>query len=402
MGLTIVETIALFDANWHGHHPTYLKLITKVLLDSDYKVWLLCQRPAEVEQWVKQNTDEKKLKYLKTYKISRMLPKNYITWWVWGLQNWINASNYIKTLEKQNGYKPDIVLFLKVDDFTKGLLTAHWIDTIFPYAWSGIYIFLKFQLKIKLPFIQKSIYPLFLAFSAKNCKSIGILQEDCASKFQSIINKPVVVLPDVTDGSQPSQNDLVQTILQKARGRKIIGLIGGQDKRKGSFTLLEIAKRCKDKDWFFLFAGKMNYHRSDRELEQLKRVIGNEKHWENCFFHFNRIPDECDFNGVFDLCDVIFAVYPDFQHSSNIITKAALFRKPIIVASEKLMAKRVEEFNIGTSCKQGDIEDCIKKIGMLLEDKLPDPMYEEYYNNHSITNLEIQLKSIIDLSLEKK
>lgn len=396
-----MKTVALFDANWHGHHPTYLKLITKIFLESDNRVWLLCQRPEEVEQWLQQNTKEKKLINLKAYKISKMLPKNYITWWFWGLHNWINASNYIKALEKQNNYKPDIVFFLKVDDFTKGLLTARWVDTIFPYAWSGIYIFLKLQLKIKLPFIKKSIYPLFTAFSAKNCKSISVLQEDCASKFQSIINKPIVVLPDITDGSKPTQNDLVQAILQKARGRKIIGLIGGQDRRKGSFTLLEIARRCKDKGWFFLFVGKMNYPRSDKELEKLKRVIENEKHWENCFFHFNRIPDESDFNGIFNLCDLIFAVYQDFPYSSNILTKAALFRKPIIVASGKLMAKRVEKFNLGVSCKQGDVEDCIKKIGIIFENSLPDPMYEEYHNKHSITNLEIQLKSLIDLSLEK-
>ena len=62
------------------------------------------------------------------------------------------------------------------------------------------------------------------------------------------------------------------------------------------------------------------------------------------------------------------------------------------------MAKRIEQFNLGASCRQANIDDCIRKIDMIFENKLPEPMFEEYYHNHSINNLEIQLKSIIDLS----
>ncbi len=395
-----METIAVFDVNFHGHHPTYLKLISKALLDNNYRVWLFCQEANDVKTWLQQNIRENRIKNLRAFTLSSVPSRGIFSPISWGLRNWKYASNYIKTLAREEHYQPDLVFFPKVDDYTPGVLSGRWVDYVFPYSWSGLFIHQRVQNKYDLKsFIRRSLQPLS-AFTAHRCKSIGVLQEDCIVKLQSAVKKPIFEFPDVTDESPPSHTDLTKRIIEIARGRKIIGLIGGQDKRKGSFTLLEVARRCKNKDWFFIFVGKMNYYRSDRELDQLKRIIGNRKEWDNCFFHFKRIPDEGEFNALINLCDIIFAAYHNFCHSSNIMTKAALFKKPVLVSSGKLMEKRVKSFGIGLSCKEGDVKDCIRKISELIDNKLTSPGYSEYYHYHSKEKFIDRINLMIKCGLE--
>jgi hypothetical protein len=213
-------------------------------------------------------------------------------------------------------------------------------------------------------------------------------------------SKPVDILPDVTDESLPAATRLTEEILQKAKGRKIIGLIGGQDRRKGSFLLFEIARCCRHKkSWFFLFSGKMNYAKSDRELESLKKIIGDQSAWENCFFHFEHLTDESHFNAVVDICDVIFAVYRNFPFSSNIMTKAALFNKPMVVSAGKLMAHRVNKFDLGTSCDPDEIDACIDAIGKVIDHPPPQKKYRNYLHRHSKDLFQSRFKALIQKGL---
>ncbi|MGM0608965.1 MAG: glycosyltransferase, partial [Candidatus Muiribacteriota bacterium] len=194
----------------------------------------------------------------------------------------------------------------------------------------------------------------------------------------------------------PIKTNLIEQILTQANGRKIIGLIGGQDKRKGSFTLFKIAKECKHKNWFFLFVGRFNSDKSDKELKKLKNLISKEKNLSNCFFHFHRIPNENEFNSLISICNVIFAVYHNFYCSSNIMTKAAIFKKPIIVNKYGLMAKRVKKYNTGIVCNEKNISDCIKAISEVLNDKQTIRNYSLYSNDHSQVKFISQIEYLIN------
>jgi hypothetical protein len=298
------------------------------------------------------------------------------------------------------GFKPDLVFFLKVDDFVKGLLTGRWIDRVFPYNWAGIYIHLRFPVRYKLTFFRKRFYQPFAAFASKKCRRIGILQEDAADRLKGLTSKPIDILPDVSDESPPAASRLTEQVLQKANGRKIIGLIGGQDRRKGSFLMFDIARRCQHKsNWFFLFCGKMNYANSDREIESLKKIIGNPGAWQNCFFHFKHLPDESCFNAVVGICDVIFAVYRNFPFSSNIMTKAALFEKPMVVSAGNLMARRVEKFDLGTSCDPDDLDACIHAIENVMDHPPAPDGYRNYHYQHSKDQFQSRFRALIEKSL---
>ena len=314
----------------------------------------------------------------------------------WGFRNWRYAGRCINRLHSYLGYGPDLVVFLKIDDYTKGILTGNWIDITFPYHWTGIYIHLRFPKRHPLNFFRKTCYQPFSAFRSKRCQSVATLQEDITRQFGQIIAKPVHTIPDMTDEAPPIESALTAKIKVKAGERKVIGLIGGQDRRKGSFLFLEIARRCQDRNWLFLFCGKMNYEKSDRELEQLKDIIGDELTWNNCFFHFEHIPDERHFNAVIDTCDVLFTVYQNFPFSSNIMTKAALFRKPIVVGAGGLMAQRVKSFDLGTCCIPEDTDNCIRAIEAALERTVSGSSYAKYFSLHSQKRFRTKFFSLIE------
>ena len=56
-----------------------------------------------------------------------------------------------------------------------------------------------------------------------------------------------------------------------------------------------------------------------------------------------KIPDESCFNALIAESDLIFAAYKQFTGSSNLLTKAAAFRKPVIVSRGLCMGRRVEQ-----------------------------------------------------------
>ena len=78
------------------------------------------------------------------------------------------------------------------------------------------------------------------------CPAIALLDEGIVEKLQQRINKTIISFPDFADDSPPEMDcSLVKQILIKANGRKIIGLVGGQDKRKGFLTLLRVSQKSK-------------------------------------------------------------------------------------------------------------------------------------------------------------
>jgi hypothetical protein len=240
-----------------------------------------------------------------------------------------------------------------------------------------------------MTFIRKRYYQPFSVFRSKRLNTIGILQEDAVDRLEQLTLKEVTLLPDITDESVPKEGRLAQAIIKKAHGRRIIGLIGGQDRRKGSFLFLEIARNCRDRNWLFVFVGKMNYENSDRQLEELKKSIHKEDDDFNCFFHFERIPEEGEFNAIVNLCDVIFSVYRNFPFSSNIMTKAALYHKPLVVSAGKLMAHRVSKYGLGSTCDCEDVDDCIQAIQKVIDNP---PSAENFRNYYELQSRDLFLK----------
>ncbi len=385
------KVVVLVDCNKHGHHPTYQKLLTKYFLERGFFVLLICSEPQLVNYWIKGNININLLQNFSFLGINPINKHTFLLKHFSAILNWFVISSFIKKFSRQTLKRPDLVFFLKFEDMTQGfLINKYLFDLLFKCSWSGIYIHFPNTPGKRKAIVHKFFYNSNALFRSKYFLKIHTLQENCVSYLEQKTGKPVILLPDFTDISVSKESRLANLIKAKSKGKKIIGCLGGQDTRKGTLTLLKIAEILKNDDkLFFVFIGKMNYLKSDLELDRIKKWIAekNISAYGNCFLYFNRLESEAEFNSIFKICDVIFAVYKNFFYSSNIMTKAAYFKIPIVVNHQGLMAERVKRHQIGALCGSEDLSSCIRAIKSVLANKPSKDNFEKYYANHSLEKL---------------
>lgn len=131
---------------------------------------------------------------------------------------------------------------------------------------------------------------------------------------------------------------------------------------------------------------------------KLQRLVQSPPH--NCFLHFGRIPDEPQFNALVNECDVLFVVYEDFPYSSNMLTKAAIFKKTVVASETFCIGERVRKFELGLTIPEGDVAKCIEALHHLCSPEsnthLLNPDFEGYQRLNSLEQLHHAFLSILD------
>lgn len=396
-----MKVIVLIEDSWTGHRPTYLKLFNKTLLELGHQVITFCPEPHELESWIKTHCQPKAEQY-QVFEFrkpaSTRSPLQQLHPILNSVNLWRNAKVSVDRAFHKLGRIPDLVFFCVLDGYLVTGLTQHLIDQIFPYPWSGLYFHPR-HMRLAPKFW--SVFPAFAqphaGLYSAHCLAIALLDEGITDRFKSsFFGKTILNFPDCTDASEPDLSfPLIQEIKEKAQGRKIIGLLGSQSRRKGIFKLVEVANKMASENFFFVFAGKL-YPKtfSKKEHTKLLEIIGS--NLNNCFFYWNVIPDGSRFNGLVSLCDILFAAYDRFPHSSNTLNKAATFAKPIIVSNGYCMAERVEKFNLGVSIHEDSVEECIEAIHFLDSTPLNKPNFQGYLNAHAIDKLSPAFQGILD------
>ena len=363
-----LQTIALIDPFWTGHHSTYIKLFTKAVLSLDCSVIVFCPEPREVMAWVAVNCQNDQERF-NVFELHEPVPSHFpyepVQTALNGFNMWRSAAQAIKRARRETGVRPDLVFFTWLDSYLGFCKNRHIIDLLFPYQWTGLY-FQPWYLRNyrQLSDIQGPPREYDVELIARGCRGVGILDEGVANLLCArVAPKPVVVFPDVADSSPPDRDyPLMHDIIRKAKGRRIISIIGGLARRKGMFTLLEAASQMQSDDCFFLFAGVPSL--TTEEETTLKKIVSDSP--ENCYFHFGFIPGEPQFNALVEFSAILYAAYEGFPFSSNLLTKAALFEKPVIVSNGYCMGERVTALQIGESIHEGNVAECIAAIRRLL------------------------------------
>jgi glycosyltransferase involved in cell wall biosynthesis len=253
-----------------------------------------------------------------------------------------------------------LVFFAWLDSYVAGCLPVRLIDWWFPFRWSGLFFHprhLRALGKDGKP--RKGRFALPETFVAKSewASSVAVLDAGVLNLLRAELHgKPAIVLPDFTDELPPAEHcSLAGEIRLNARGRKIIGLLGGLEHRKGLLTLIRIMKQSVESNWYCVFAGVLLEQTfSKDELAEVRTFFGTQR--GDCFFYLNKIPDDAQFNAVINVCDVLFAMYENFPHSSNLITKAAIFGKSILVSRGGYMEEVVRDYQLGESVPAGDVQ----------------------------------------------
>ncbi|MFN6271296.1 MAG: glycosyltransferase family 1 protein [Microcystis sp.] len=397
-----MKTIALVDSIRGGHHPTYFKIFAKTLLELGHEVIALSPEPEEVSQWVASHCPELASNF-HSFELHEPSPSQFscrrLQARAMAVACWQRVAQSIQEISSKLGKAPDITFFAWLDTYL-GLIPAI-TDPIFPYPWSGLY-FQPGYLRIppKLRWMRHGILNPLSVLKSPHCPVVAVLDEGIADKLQQKLNKPVVVLTDITDESPPDMDfEIVKKIRAKAAGRKIVGLLGSLDRRKGTLTLLEVSQQVSDR-WFFVFAGRLAEPAfTAAELAKIEEIV--KANPDNCFFYWNSIPDGSGFNAVVQVCDVLYAAYENFPYSSNILTKAAIFEKPVIASKNYCMGERVEKFNLGYGIEGGSVSQCVSILERLHEELSTgslsiQPDFEGYRRLHSIEQLISAFQKILE------
>lgn len=384
-----MKNIVLIDPFLGGHNLTYRQLLAQTLLDLNNRVATFCPDPSELSQWIQEKCNHS-AEVFHAIEIQEPKPsffpfnRNIIL----SFLRWKYAATAIDRLSFKTGQKPDLVFFGYLDPYLHPYLPPSLIDIIFPYEWSGLY-FLPSHLRSQENFLARQM-GIFkkqeFVLKSSHCRSIAVLDEGITEKLKIAVRKPVITFPDVTDSCTPDMNFTIATqIRERKRGKKVISLLGSITKRKGVLRFLDITKKLSCEKYLFVLAGQLCKDSfNSKQLNYIEAIFNS--YPGNCLFYFHRISEESQFNALVAESDIIFAVYENFKHSSNILTKAAFFRKPVVVSDSHCMGERVQKFRLGLTVKENDISSIIEAIEYLSKDsnlknlKLDFESYQKLHN----------------------
>lgn len=359
-----MTTVALVDPIWTGHHPTYLRFYSEALLEAGCRVMAFCSQPERLRSML--STDGISLEDWQgvfyqsspqpARKVSRVAARSA------ALERLAGLSETLARAEKTEKASIDLVFFSYLDAFIGHWLTGWDFGRMLGKQFSGLY-FRPTHLRIKPRYgwlRRGSLNPLNpdAALLSSFCRSVAVLDEGIAQDLSKRLRgKPVICFPDLTDEQfSETPTALESEIREKAGRRKIVGLLGALDKRKGVLPFIQYAARFEDRPLFFLMAGALASHTfTEEENLSINWFMENPSH--NSYVHNGFIENDIAFNGLVRCCDLLYAVYHRFPYSSGLLTKAACAQVPIVVSDRFLMAERVRRFNLGFVVREDSAED---------------------------------------------
>jgi hypothetical protein len=217
--------------------------------------------------------------------------------------------------------------------------------------------------------------------------AVATLDEGIRGKIEAMIAPgKCVVFPDATNCAPPgiAPDTLAGQLRKFAEGRKIVLLSGMLYPQRGVDAFLQVA--MVNPQWCFALVGELPCFAD----EVAGRALLDEflsKH--PCgFFHPHKVPDGPAYNGLFAASDVVWNLHLDWPGSSNTLTKAALFEKPVVVGDGHLLAERTRQFRLGEVCREDSIPSISQALHAILDSpeswkESQQPRWREYREAHS-------------------
>ncbi|MEO5715745.1 MAG: hypothetical protein ABIT37_19860 [Luteolibacter sp.] len=412
MSSTRAKTVALIDPLWVGHHPMYFSQFTASFLRNGANVIGLCPAPEAAM------TDLRKVICGEAADLDgrvffHELPSGKRSFFNGRFEGdplrtflrWKSAADHLSDAEALSGMRADLVYFPYLDSYLRFLPFSGVPHFLLNRPWSGLYLRNHHHGEKASP--KKSLRLLAKGdaiLQSDLCPGIGVLDERFIPAMEKLSGKNVIAYPDVTQANLPEQpSPLAVAVKQKAAGRGIIGIIG-LERRKGFLTLLRTAELARDKGrpYYFVCAGTIRLQEfSATEREQIGTLVKKIAAGEIDNLHFDpnagRIPDEADYNSLFSTFDIAWAAYEDFQGSSGTLSKAAAFEIPCIATAGECVGHRVENYQLGINIPEGDAEEALAAIPLLLGGQTLSPDYAAYREHHSQERLDRILAELLDL-----
>jgi len=425
----------LLATSWTGHHPSYCAEMIRACADFSSRIYVLC--PPEANPLERVGGPHALLEKVSVVIHCNSADRTGFRKFRDILADLREMRSHVLTIKQTHPGERTFIFHTSLDSWCIGILhlplLALCIPRLLPWTFSGLLITPdrewplsrarrlltghsgnpqdRSRLKKALDSLSNRLLAGFAymlrryyiwqrnwVFKRSRCENIAIQDERYAETLGSHTGKRVVLYPETTTTqvSNPPP-DLVRLINAKRNGRVVVGLLGGVNRMKCADLLLDVIRNYNTNAFLFVLAGNCQFdafspdHRAFLEEEI--------HHLENVIFSPKPIPSESDFNAIIAACDIIYTVYRDHFHSSNVISKAVAFRKPVIVTAGELMAKRVKDYGIGHILPEHDATACFNALQEMSaseyhENFLQTARYADYMRDNSLDALRILMATL--------
>lgn len=394
------KTVALVDWHWAGHHQTYFKYYASVLAESGVRVVPFIPVPEDAAPLLATTPAAASPEAMRRIEPAQPCrPGAHLPVRPRALQRilaqaggFLRLASSLRAWEARHGTRIDLVFFDTMYD--QDFANASAVSALFGWNWAGLYLHARCIHTPRAPMPGGGLVPDGRSmFRGRRMTALGVLDEAVMPQLRDVVGpRRLVRFPDITDATTPADDDrdagLARKLEAYAGGRPIIALVGHLHRTKGLEAFTRAALDPRLRDCFFFVGGEASLAgiAADSRREMTKA-------WEaapNIHAHLQRL-DEASLNAVIRSSAVLVAAYVDFPHSSNILTKAAVFRRPIIVSEGHLMGRQVGRYSLGLTVPQNDVESLVRAIRRLSSGTLPDdqapPAWDDYAALHSYARL---------------
>jgi hypothetical protein len=214
-----------------------------------------------------------------------------------------------------------------------------------------------------------------------------VLDERVAEKLAAHVKAGVSFLPELVDLTVTDRGTTLERLRNFKKGRRLLLLIGVLYGVKNIDLFLRVARELSGSNWVFAIIGEAS---TSLPLSGSEGLSGDD------FLYLpQRVATEAEYNSLILEADILWCVYRRWEASSNIVIKAGMLGKPVLVSGGYLNAERVRRFGLGFVVSEEDELEAVKILRSWNQVKL-SPNVEEFSNAFSQKAAKACLKSFFE------
>jgi len=382
------KAVCLIDFRVTGHHPLYLSHFAYAFQSLGYDVDIFTPEIDKCRELLIQalpSLDLSNIAFLHTNAATHKHKRKF------GCRSFFKLIELQREVEQQEtlvNLKYELVFFAYLDDIAHpDFILPYLLKIPFTKRFSGLLMAPREKL------LQRPAFPLnffltsILERKKANIVEIGILVEDVQTCVIEKLNRKTITYPDFCSINQKNLDDfpLAEEIIKRQKGRLISSLLGSIQSHKSVDLFLDCLNASDPTKHFFVIAGKFAWHSfTPNQQEVIKNVMSNPP--ENLLIYDDWLESEAMFDTIVQVSDVLFAFYRGFKKSSNLLTKGAIYRVPVIVCNKYLMGERVRKYELGYSLDELQVIELYKKSEWE-KFEYNEPLRSKYIKIHNVDRI---------------
>lgn len=361
-----MTSILLFDEAFLGHHAIWMEECLRAIreLAPDVKLSYAFPRPFTID----------------AHHIMWKEPVyHHVLRKVQAATGWpvLAAAKWRSLARLARGAKADRVLLMFGDEFLHPGFTPR-----VGFQWVPIYFHPRFLR-------GDPMEPPLVTLNADSCPYVYVLDAGVREALQNVLRKPVLKIPDFCPMERADDTPRCDALRAAANSRPIVGAIGPVTGHKNIGALIRVAKQRPE--WHFLVAGLL-FPKSLSPTEQA--LVDEARGMANVTCYFEYLPHE-ELNALTAMCNVQFAAYNQFLHSSNKLVRACEFQRPVVVADVGCMGDMVTQYRLGETCDPTNVASVDAALARCLKAERPAADWAGYEAANSLSALRQALSPLV-------